>query len=89
MTESEASKKSTVTAEGVSPSGEAALLRPQGDYIFFKDYLTRRDETRNAVWREDWKTGERGLQKIDCNRRGRQPERRGGSPAAAGRFFGE
>ena len=54
-----------------------------------KDYLTRRDETRNAVWREDWKTGERGLQKIDYNRRGRQPERRGGSPAAAGRFFGE
>ncbi len=33
MTESVASKKSTATAEGVSPSGEAALLRPQGDFL--------------------------------------------------------
>ena len=35
--ESEASGKSTVTAKGVSPGGEAALPRPQGDFLEKKE----------------------------------------------------
>jgi len=34
---SEASGKSTVTAKGVSPGGEAALPRPQGDFLEKKE----------------------------------------------------
>ena len=35
--ESEASGKSTVTAKGVSPGGEAALPRTQGDFLEKKE----------------------------------------------------
>ena len=37
--ESVASKKSTATAEGISPSGEAALPPPQGDFLEKKEII--------------------------------------------------